>query len=170
MSFCEYFVVKLPFCKEFESTMTLHQHHGVSNHRHFDCLFNSFRLTTQTKIKALLSWPFPGDPPGTGGSPHREPVMRISLQYHDVFMVFFNNTWKRCVFYGMCCSDCLYKMTLTIEICPVSYMMTSSIGKFYRVTGPLCGEFTGHRWIPHTKASDVELWCFLWSTPEQVVE
>ena len=24
-----------------------------------------------------------------------------------------------------------------------------------------CGEFTGHRWIPHTKASDAELWCFL---------
>ena len=25
-----------------------------------------------------------------------------------------------------------------------------------RVTGHLCGEFTGHRWIPHTKASDAE--------------
>ena len=24
----------------------------------------------------------------------------------------------------------------------------------FRVTGPLCGEFTGHRWNPHTKASD----------------
>ena len=23
-----------------------------------------------------------------------------------------------------------------------------------------------HRWIPHTKASDAELWCFLWSAPE----
>ena len=31
---------------------------------------------------------------------------------------------------------------------------------------PLCGEFTGDRWIPHTKASDAELWCFLWSAPE----
>ena len=29
---------------------------------------------------------------------------------------------------------------------------------FPHYTGPLCGEFTGHRWIPHTKASDVELW------------
>ena len=28
------------------------------------------------------------------------------------------------------------------------------------VTGPLCGEFTGHWWIPLTKASDGELWCF----------
>ena len=36
--------------------------------------------------------------------------------------------------------------------------MTSSNGNIFRVTGPLCREFTGHRWIPHTKASDVELW------------
>ena len=26
------------------------------------------------------------------------------------------------------------------------------------------------RWIPHTKASDAELWCFLWSASEQTVE
>ena len=46
------------------------------------------------------------------------------------------------------------------------YMMTSSNGNIFRVTGPLCGEFTGHRWIPRTKASDAELWCFLWPAPE----
>ena len=45
-------------------------------------------------------------------------------------------------------------------------MMTSSNGNIFCVTGPLCGEFTGHRWIPLTKASDAELWCFLWSAPE----
>ena len=28
--------------------------------------------------------------------------------------------------------------------------MTSSNGNIFRVTGPLCGEFTGHRWIPLT--------------------
>ena len=42
-------------------------------------------------------------------------------------------------------------------------MMTSSNGNIWRVTGPLCGEFTGHRWIPRTKASGAELWCFLLS-------
>ena len=36
---------------------------------------------------------------------------------------------------------------------------------FFRVTGPLCREFTGHRWFPLTKASDAELWCFVWSAP-----
>ena len=30
----------------------------------------------------------------------------------------------------------------------------------------LCGEFTGLRWIPRTKASDAELWSFLWSALE----
>ena len=44
-------------------------------------------------------------------------------------------------------------------------MMTSSNGNIFRVTGPLCWEFTGYRWIPLTKPSNAELWCFLWSTP-----
>ena len=30
------------------------------------------------------------------------------------------------------------------------YMMTSSNGNIFRITGPLCGEFTGERWIPRT--------------------
>ena len=32
------------------------------------------------------------------------------------------------------------------------YMMTSSDGNIFRVTGPLRGEITGHRWIPCSKA------------------
>ena len=50
------------------------------------------------------------------------------------------------------------------------YMMTSSNGNIFRVTDPLCGEFTGLRWIPRTKASDAELWCFLWSAPNSTAE
>ena len=45
----------------------------------------------------------------------------------------------------------------------LTLMMTSSNGNIFRVTGHLCGEFTGLRWIPRTKASDAEFWCFLWS-------
>ena len=48
-------------------------------------------------------------------------------------------------------------------------MITSSYANIYNVTGPLCGEFTGHRWIPITKASDAELWYFLWSVPEHSI-
>ena len=39
-------------------------------------------------------------------------------------------------------------------------MMTSLNGNIFGETGPLCGEFTDHRWIPSTKASDTVLWCF----------
>ena len=37
-------------------------------------------------------------------------------------------------------------------------MMTSSNGNIFSVAGHFNGEFTGHRWIPRTKASDAELW------------
>ena len=64
---------------------------------------------------------------------------------------------------GNCCD---------IEICKVQkwhkqmhrIMKMSSDGSIFRITGPLCGEFTSHRWIPLTKASNTELWCFLWCT------
>ena len=52
----------------------------------------------------------------------------------------------------------------------VQHMMTSSNGNILRVTGPLCVEFTGPRWIPLTKASNTELWYFLWSAPQSTVE
>ena len=44
-----------------------------------------------------------------------------------------------------------------------NYTVTASNGNIFRVTGHLCGEFTGRRGIPRTKASDADLWCFLWS-------
>ena len=47
----------------------------------------------------------------------------------------------------------------------IKVIMTSSNGNIFRVTGPLCGVFIGHRWIPRIKAIDAELWCFLWSAP-----
>ena len=37
-------------------------------------------------------------------------------------------------------------------------LMTSSNWDIFCITGPLCGEFTGHRWILLTTASDAELW------------
>ena len=59
-------------------------------------------------------------------------------------------------------NDDLVKLT-TLHFC---FIMTSSNGNIFRATGPLCGEFTGDRWIPHTKASNAVLWCFLWSVSE----
>ena len=51
------------------------------------------------------------------------------------------------------------------------YMMTSSNGNIFRVTGHSCEEFTGDRWILQTMASNAELWWYtLGSAPEQTVE
>ena len=40
----------------------------------------------------------------------------------------------------------------------------------FRWTGLLCGECTGARWIPRTKASDAELWSVPEQTAEQTIE
>ena len=58
----------------------------------------------------------------------------------------------------------------TISSCFPTEWHFNILGNIFRVTGPLCGEFTSHRWIPLTKASDAELWCFLWSAPEWTVK
>ena len=42
--------------------------------------------------------------------------------------------------------------------------------KYFPRHWPFVREFTGLRWIPRTKASDAELWCFLWYVHELTVE
>ena len=69
------------------------------------------------------------------------------------------------MFYGVYCT--CYR---SITVCRGLIMVTSSNGNIFRVTGPLCGEITGHRWISLTKASDAEPWYFLWSAPEPTSE
>ena len=62
----------------------------------------------------------------------------------------------------------------TIGMCesPASQhpMMTLSNGNIFRITGPFWWESTGHRWIPLTKPSQAEIWCFLLCAPEQTVK
>ena len=53
---------------------------------------------------------------------------------------------------------------------PLKNLARKGLIEIFRAIGNLCGEFTDHRWIPRTKASDAKLWCFLWSAPEYTVE
>ena len=86
-------------------------------------------------------------------------ILGISLMSHwcfywklaSVSLYIICSMWMRCISVSPCNSK--------------ENMMTSSNGHIFRVTGHLCREFTGNRWIPRTMASDVELWCFLWSAP-----
>ena len=48
----------------------------------------------------------------------------------------------------------------TARLPHICHMMMSSNGNTFRVTGPLCREFTGHRWIPCTKAMPPVTWSF----------
>ena len=65
---------------------------------------------------------------------------------------------------------CLERLEHIVCFTASLHMMASSNEDIFRGYGPLWGEFTDHRWIPLTKASDAELWCFLWSAPESTVE
>ena len=75
------------------------------------------------------------------------------------------NKWKWLLFGNMfeiykIATSCIHLSLVAVMIVEF-WMMTSSNGNIFRVTGHLCRESTGPRWIPHTKASDAELWCLL---------
>ena len=76
-----------------------------------------------------------------------------------------SNAWesRKVAFY-----DFSFKFGFHMNILVISAKMhkvhltySSSAGNVFRVTGPLWGESTGHRWIPLTKASGAKLWYFL---------
>ena len=47
-----------------------------------------------------------------------------------------------------------------IKFSAEAWRRNQSNGNIFPVTGPLCAEFAGHRWISLTNASDAEIWCF----------
>ena len=80
-------------------------------------------------------------------------------------------TWMRVLWNKLCSAS--QEICTRLALCFLlvntqilhNYIMTSSNGNTFRVTGHLCGVFTGPRWIPLKKASNAELWCFVWSAP-----
>ena len=70
-------------------------------------------------------------------------------------MIMFDTTWTRHYF------ECQWMQTIACPM-PSRPIMTLSNGNISRVSGLLWRESTGHRRIPVTKASNAELWYFLW--------
>ena len=61
---------------------------GVLNHRRLDCLLNIlFRRRSKKTSKLRVTGLHEGNPPLTGGSPHKGPVTRKMLQFDDVIMI-----------------------------------------------------------------------------------
>ena len=87
-------------------------------------------------VRGIHRWP--------GNSPHKWSATRKMFPFHNVIM--------------------LMNMALSIPFGQGYinvHMVTSSNESIFRITGHLCGEFTGPRWIRRTKVSDAELWCWL---------
>ena len=66
----------------------------------------------------------------------------------------WNDRWSRAWCYnwdGITTTDCRHWPVLILHDDVIKW-------KHFRVAGPFCGEFTGHRWIPLTKASDAGFW------------
>ena len=155
--------------------------HCISNHRRLDFLLNSGtdQRTHQSPaslafVREIHRWPV--------NSPHKGPVTRKMFPFDNVIMIeenlkdadkidgYLTTTaeTKREPCEPKPCTGFMGYTVLARFLCKTWWR--HQMQTFIRVTGPLCGEFTGHRWIPHTKASDAELWCFLWSTPEWMVK
>ena len=90
----------------------------------------------------------------------------LSASIHVVSMLYsfhkVTNIWLLRIYIGHHTSIAMYAL---YDSSSGWNMMTSSNENLFHVTGHLCGESTSHRWIPLTKASDAELWCFVWSAP-----
>ena len=67
------------------------------------------------------------------------------------------------IWFALCCS---VVVVWCLSILPIFYDDVIKWKHFPHYWPFVRGIFTGHRWIPRTKASGAELWCFLWSLPE----
>ena len=88
-------------------------------------------------------------------------AMKIRLLW--IWNGFYNIQWYQMKYFNVY----VYWKQRYMHVFTTSSMMTSSNGNIFRVTGHMCGEFTGPRWVPRTKANDAELWCFRWSASEK---
>ena len=96
-------------------------------------------------------------------SGHRTLSTRLNILYseqnwHFLMHVFFFFNENCCILISAAKTHRQYRNNSSKFL--AANMMTSSNGNLSHVTGHLRGEFIGHRWIPRTKASDAELWCF----------
>ena len=79
------------------------------------------------------------------------------MRLENIIQLNIVDIWYALTDYDSCWHNLLFRALLLFVLlgcnCALlnADMMTSSNGNIFRVTGPLCGEFTGHRWIPRKK-------------------
>ena len=141
------------------------EHYGVLNHRRLDCLLNGLFRRRSKRHQSSASLAFVREIHWRPvGSLTKGPVTRKMLPFDDVIMIPHKIVATFCA-----CFCCKHRLIIHATVWlwyNIAHRVRPQNGNIFRVTDHLCGEFTGHRWIPHTKASDAELWCFLWSVLE----
>ena len=151
-----------------------------------------YMMTSSNGNIFRVTGPLCGEFTGPGEFPTQRPVTRSFDVFFDLrmnkrlskqpwgwwFETLSWSSWRHCndmpiIYCWLCFNVAWCRPILPISPrvssqAPVQWfnMVSSSDENIFRVAGHLCGEFTGHRWIPLTKASDAELWCFLWSVSE----
>ena len=176
--------------------MSLNERHDGLDRRLLDCLFESVSRSTANQSSALLALCIE-NPPLTDGFPSQRAsyAESVSMSWRHHARATSGAGQQSTGGHGVSCLinwlmwQAYHISRLTnisfdvIEYIPgiistvhalvwwsTGDMMMSSNGNIFHVIGPLWGKFTGHQWIPLTKANGSELWCFLWSAPEQTVE
>ena len=132
------------------------RHNGrdsVSNHQTHDCLLNRlFRRRSKKTSKLRVTGLCAGNSPVTGEFPAQlasyAKNVSIRWRHHDLF--YFDSIFTKVPSYGSIWQ--YHDDVIKWKHFPRNWTFVRGIHR--------------SRWIPHTKASDAELWCLLWSGSE----
>ena len=144
----------------------INEHDGVSNHQLHDCLLNPlFKRRSKKTSKLCVTGLCEGNSSETGEFPAQRASNAenvsiwwrhhvgsqfpfISLSWHQFHLLLHVAKQHRNAPES---GPHHYYIVLSMydnQYFSILCMMTSSNGSIFRVTGPLCRTFTGHRWIP----------------------
>ena len=144
------------------------EHDGVSNHRRLGYLLNRLFMQRSNKTSQLcVTGLCEGNSPVTSEFPAQmaSNAENVSIWWHHhgigIPISWGDLTRER----GNRNSGNSRQVT-----CPFIQHADVTKWKHFPRNWPLWGESTGHRWIPCTKTSDVELWRFLWTPPKQTAK
>ena len=122
-------------CNRYWDLSVTHEHRGVWNHRWFDCLLSCLSRLIAKKISK---------PYIAGGFPSQRSV--IPEVCHEVILLIIVNHYNDVT---------MSVMASQVTRFTIVYLTVYSMLKIKNINAPrrwpLCGEFTGDRWISRTK-------------------
>ena len=110
-------------------------------------------------VRGIHRWPV--------NSPHKRPVTRKMFSFNDVIM-HYQHVWPRGIQSPGDQSVTSFRPALQQTSQTATLKIHDDVIKWkhFPRNWPFVRGIQLSRWILHTKASDAELWCFLWSASE----